>query len=348
MTTPAFAKRASMTVFTALLVSTLSIGKPQAQEDVSAFYTGKTINVMVGFGPGGGYDLYARLLSRFLGAHIPGHPTVIVQNMEGAGGVRAANHVYAAAPKDGTVIAGVNQGATLFQQLGGKGAQYDPAHFNWIGRMGSSNNTVYTWSASGIRTIEDAKKREVTMAGSGIISDANIYPAVLNALVGTRFKIINGYTGTNDSNLALERGEVDGRGGGAYSSLVSTRPQWLRDKTVSVLTQVGFEKEPDLPDTPRLTDLVNKDEDKQIAMLLTLPVAIGYNYWVAPGVPDARIAALRKAFEATMRDPELLSEAAKQSLEIRYKSGAELQQMVKEAAATPQPVLQRAATILGW
>jgi hypothetical protein len=186
------------------------------------------------------------------------------------------------------------------------------------------------------------------MAGSGIISDANIYPAVLNALVGTRFKIINGYTGTNDSNLALERGEVDGRGGGAYSSLVSTRPQWLRDKTVSVLTQVGFEKEPDLPDTPRLTDLVNKDEDKQIAMLLTLPVAIGYNYWVAPGVPDGRIAALRKAFEATMRDPELLSEAAKQSLEIRYKSGAELQQMVKEAAATPQPVLQRAATILGW
>ena len=325
------------------LTSTIVPQHTFAQPAAAPFYAGKTINIIVGFGPGGGYDLYARLLSRYLGKHIPGTPSIIVQNMEGAGGVRAANYVYASAPKDGTVIAGVNQGATLFQQLGGKGVMYDPTQFNWLGRMASSNNTVYTMATSGIRTIEEAKTRDVLMAGSGVISDANIYPNILNALVKTKFKIVNGYAGTNESNLAMERGEVDGRGGGAYSSLLSTRPQWLRDKTISILAQVGFEKEPDLPDVPRLLDLVTNDEDRQIATLVTLPVAIGYNYWLAPGVPEARVQILRQAFEQTMRDPELLAEAKERSFEIRYKSGIELQAMVQNAAATPKTVLQRAA-----
>jgi tripartite-type tricarboxylate transporter receptor subunit TctC len=316
-------------------------------EDLTT-YAGKTINIIVGFGPGGGYDLYARLLSRYLGAHLPGTPKVVVQNLEGAGGVRAANYVYAGAPKDGTVIAAVNQGATLFAALGGKGAQYDPSKLQWLGRLGSSNNVIYTMAKTGVRTIADAKAREVSMAGSGIISDANIYPNVLNALVGTRFKIINGYAGTNESNLAIERGEVDGRGGGAYSSLLSTRPQWLKDKTISVLAQIGLEREPDLPDVPRLIDLVSGEEDKQIATLVTLPVAIGYNYWVSPNVPEARVALLRKALDDTAHDPALLAEAKAQSLEIRYKSGAELQDMVREAAATPKPILTRTAHILGW
>jgi tripartite-type tricarboxylate transporter receptor subunit TctC len=342
-----FARLNRRTAFISMVALAMS-GAARAQNDAPSFYAGKTINIMVGFGPGGGYDLYARLLSRHLGGHIPGHPTVIVQNMEGAGGVRAANYVYANAPKDGTVIAGVNQGATLFQQLGGKGAQYDPARFQWIGRIASSNNTVYTWSASGVHSIEDAKKREVSMAGSGIISDANIYPNILNALVKTQFKIINGYAGTNESNLALERGEVDGRGGGAYSSLVSTRPQWLRDKTISVLAQIGLEKEKDLPDVPRLTDLVTDPEDLQIAKLVTLPVAIGYNYWVAPGVPADRLAMLRQALEETTKDPEFLSDAKAQALEIRFKSGSELQAMVEEAARAPKPILKRTAEILGW
>ncbi len=329
----------------ALLAGLLLAAPVQAQE---SFYAGKTISIIVGFGAGGGYDLYARLLSRFLGKHIPGTPTVIVQNMEGAGGVRAANYVYANAAKDGTVIAGVNQGAALFQLLGGKGAQYDPAKFQWLGSMASSNNTVYVWHKAGVNTIEDAKAREVSMAGSGVISDANIYPAILNALVGTKFKVINGYAGTNESNLALERGEVDGRGGGAYSSLVSTRPQWLRDKQIKIITQIGTEKEPDLPDVPRLLDLVTNEEDKQIASLVTLPVSIGYNYWLAPDVPAERIAILRKAFVATMSDPELIAEARKQLFDIRPKSGEELEAMVRKAAEIPKPILQRTATILGW
>ncbi len=312
------------------------------------FYKGKTINIMVGFGPGGGYDLYARLLARVMGNHIPGVPYVVVQNMTGAGGVRAANHVYTAAPKDGLTIAGVNQGAAMFQMLGGKGAQYDPAKFAWLGSMAYSNNTVYTWRASGITSINDAKKREVSVAGSGVISDANIYPAILNALVGTKFKIINGYAGTNESNLALERGEVEGRGGGAYSSLVSTKPDWLRDRTISILAQIGFEKEPGLPDTPLLLDLVTTDEARQIATVVTLPTAIGYNHWVAPEVPADRLEMLRKAYAASLKDPELLADAKKQMLEIRPKTAAELDALVKKAAAVPQPVLDQTAKILEW
>ena len=317
-------------------------------QDAGAFYAGKNISIIVGFGPGGGYDLYARLLARYYGPKIPGKPNVIVQNMPGAGGVNAANFVYNTAAKDGTVIAGVNQGAALFQQLGGKGAQYDASKFRWIGRMASSNNVAYTWTASGIRNIDDAKKSEVIMAGSGVISDANIYPNVMNGLLNTRFKIINGYPGTNQSNLALERGEVQGRGGGSYSSLQTTRPQWLKDGSISLLMQVGLEKEPDLPNVPRLIDLVSNEQDRQIATLVTLPVEIGYNYWVAPEVPADRVNALRTSFEATLKDPAMLAEAKKISLEIRYKSGADLEKMVADAAKTPPDVLKRAAKILGW
>jgi tripartite-type tricarboxylate transporter receptor subunit TctC len=329
----------------ALAAAAILVAAPAAADD---FYRGKTINIMVGFGPGGGYDIYARMLARHLGKHIPGNPSVVVQNMEGAGGVRAANHVYNVAPKDGTVIAGVNQGAAMFKLLGGKGAQYDPAKFQWLGSMAASNNTVYVWHTSGIKTLDDAKTREVSMAGSGVISDANIYPAVFNALLGTKFKVISGYTGTNDSNLALERGEVEGRGGGAYSSLVSTRPDWLRDDKVKILAQIGFEKEPDLKDVPLLLDVVKSEEERQIATVVTLPTAIGYNYWVAPEVPAERVEVLRTAFMAALKDEALLAEAKKQSLEIRPKTGQELEAMVKKAAETPKPILEKTATILGW
>ncbi|HEY7384029.1 MAG TPA: hypothetical protein VH743_10210, partial [Beijerinckiaceae bacterium] len=246
------------------------------------------------------------------------------------------------------VIAGVNQGAAMFKLLGGKGAQYDPARFQWIGSMAASNNTIYVWHSSGIKSLDDARAREVSMAGSGVISDANIYPAVFNALTGTKFKVISGYPGTNESNLAIERGEVEGRGGGAYSSLVSTRPDWLRDRKVNIIAQIGFEKEPDLPDVPLLVDLMKSDEQRQIATLVTLPTAIGYNHWVAPDVPAERVAALRAAYAAALKDPELLADAKKQSFEIRYKSGQELEAMVRKAADTPKPILEKTAAILGW
>lgn len=186
------------------------------------------------------------------------------------------------------------------------------------------------------------------MAGSGIISDSDIYPAVLNAIVGTKFKVIDGYEGTNDSNLAIERGEVAGRGGGAYSSLVSTKPDWVRDKKVKILVQTGLKKDDDLPDVPLLIDLAKTEEDRQIAMVVTLPTVIGYNQWVAPEVPADRLDLLRKAYASALADPDLLSDAKKQGLDIRPQTGDDIAKLVKQAGEIPQPVLKRTADILGW
>jgi tripartite-type tricarboxylate transporter receptor subunit TctC len=332
-------------VFSAVFALALLAPAAASAED---FYKGKTINIIVGFAPGGGYDLNARLLARYMGKYIPGNPNVVVQNQPGAGGVRAANNVYATAPQDGTVIAAVNQGAPMYQLLDGKGAQYDASKFQWLGSMGYSNNTVYVWHGTGVKTIEDAKKRPLKMAGSGIISDANIYPAILNGLLGTKFDVINGYTGMPDSNLALERGEVDGRGGGAFATLVTGRMDWLEAKKINVLVQIGFDKEEDLPDVPLLIDLVASPEEKQIATLVTLPTALGYNHWVGPGVPADRVEILRNAYAQTMKDPELIAEAKRQTLNIRPKTGPEIKAMVDEAAAIPQPILRKTAELLGW
>jgi tripartite-type tricarboxylate transporter receptor subunit TctC len=316
--------------------------------DEKNFYEGNTINIIVGFGPGGGYDLYARLLAQHLGKHIPGHPTVIVQNMAGAGGLRAANYVYTAAPKNGTVIAAVNQFAPMFQLLGGSVGEYDPTRIAWLGSMASSNNVVYVWHASGVKTLDDAKQHDVPLAGSGVISDANIYPAILNAMIGTKFKVINGYDGSNDSNLAIERREVDGRGGGAYSTLVSTRPEWLREHKINIIAQIGLEKDADLKDVPLLSDLAKTEEDRQIAAVVTLPIAIGYNNWVAPEVPADRIEILRNAYARVLADPDLLADAKRLQLDIRPKTGAQLASMVKKAAETPKATLEKTAKILGW
>ena len=330
----------------AIVVMTISIihGSTANAEN---FYAGKTISIIVGFGPGGAYDLYARLLARYLGKYIPGHPAVVVQNMDGAGGIRAANYVYNNAPKDGTTIAAVNQGITIFQQLGGKGVQYDPTKIQWLGRLSAANNLIYTSTASGVKTLEDAKLRNVTLAGSGVISDANIYPKITNALLGTRFKIINGYSGTSESNLAIDRGEVDGRGGGSLPSILGMRPEWIKDKFIRILVQIGFEKDPDI-DAPLLIDLVQNERDKQIVNIVTLPVALGINYWCAPGAPDDRVSILSAAVEEAAHDPDLLEDARKGSLVVRYASGVAIRAMIARVESFPEPVIKETAKILEW
>lgn len=322
---------------------------PSFAQSVSEFYKGKSVHIFVGFGAGGGYDLISRILARHMGNKIPGNPTIVVQNIVGAGGVKAANHVYNAADKDGLSIAAVNQGAAMFKLLGGKGAQYDPAKFAWLGSLSSSNNVAFTWIAtSGVKTLDDAKKKEVPVGGSGVISDANIYPNVLNALIGTKFKIISGYSGTNETYLAIERGELFGRGGGSYASLVSQKPDWVKTGKVAILVQVGTEKEPDLPNVPLLTEVAKSEEQKQIAALVTMPVAIGYNHWLAPGVPADRLKALRDAYAATAKDPAFVADMTKGRFEVRFRSGEELERLVQAAAKTPQPVLTKTKAVLGW
>ena len=340
---------AAKALLVALTGTLLMALRPAAAADEAAdFYRGKTISVIVGFGAGGGYDLYARLLAHYLGNHIAGAPNVVVQNMEGAGSVRAANYVYAVAPKDGTVIAAVNQNMPMYQMLGGAGAQFDPAQVNWLGSMAYSNGTLYTWYQSGIKTLADAKSREVLLGGVGTTSNSYIYPTLANGLLGTRFKVINGYAGTKEIHLAMERGEVMGRGGNTWASLTSSNQDWVEQKKVNLLLQIGFKPEPEITQVPLLVDLVKTSEEKQIATVVTLPTALGYTDWLAPEVPAGRMKVLRDAYAATMQDKAFLEEAGKHDMMIRPQTGAEIAALIKQAAGVPKPVLDRTAQLLGW
>ena len=333
----------------ALLAAALALASaPAAAQGVAEFYRGRTINFVVGFGPGGGYDLYARVISRHIGRHIPGNQIVVVQNMDGAGSVRASNYVYAVAPKDGSVIAAVNQNMPMYQLLGGAGAQFEADKLIWLGSMANSNGVIYTWHTSGVRTIEDAKTQLVPLGAVGVASDSYIFPTVVNALAGTKFKPIPGYAGTGQINIAIERGEVMGRGGTTWASVQSANRAWLESGRLQILLQIGFEKEPGLASVPLLQDVVTSSDDPQVANVVSLPTALGYAHWVAPGVPAERIEALRQAYMATLKDNEFLAETQKLNMELRPQTGAQVGTLAKRVTDTPKPVLTRTAKILGW
>jgi tripartite-type tricarboxylate transporter receptor subunit TctC len=334
----------SVTTLVAALAA-LVIGGADAKAD---FYTGKTITIMCGYGVGGGYDVYARLLARHLPAQIPGQPAVVVQNMPGAGGMRAANAVYIAAPKDGTVIAAVNPSLLMYQLLGGAQARYEVAKLQWLGSLDAPNNSIITWYTSGIRTIADAKTREVPMPGDGPTSAMTLYPTVANALLGTRFKIIDGYPGSAAGDLAMERGEVDGRSGANLTGLLARRADWIRDGKINVLLQVGERRDPALPQVPLLQELVGNERDRQIATVVSLPTTVGPGYWMAPGVPEEALEILRKAFETMITNPQFLAEAKSAQLEIRPKTGAEVAATVGAVANYPKDVLVQTAAMLKW
>jgi tripartite-type tricarboxylate transporter receptor subunit TctC len=317
-------------------------------DNVADFYKGKTINIIVGFGPGGGYDAYARLLARYYGKHIPGHPSIVVQNMTGGGSVRAANHVYAVAPKDGTVIAAVNQNMPMYQLLGGEGARFDSARIQWLGSMAHSNGTLYTWHDTNVRTLDEAKTRSLPLGGTGTTSDSHIFPNVINTLLGTKFDVVNGYPDGNAIDLSLERGEVKGRGGNSWASVTTNKKQWVDEKKINILVQIGFKPEPDLPNVPLLVDIVKDPDEKQIVSVISLPTVIGFAHWVAPEVPKERVAALRAAYAETLKDPDFLAEAKKMGQLIRPQSGEEVEALVQKAASTTKPVLERTAKLLGW
>jgi tripartite-type tricarboxylate transporter receptor subunit TctC len=338
----AFAKMIGATTVLALGVQTASA------QTAADFYKGKTVQIVVGFGVGGGYDLYARALSRYLGKHLPGNPNVVVQNMEGAGSVRAANFVYAGSPQDGTVIAAVNQNMPMYQLLGGAGAKFEAAGMQWLGSMTNSNGLVYTWHTSGIKTLEDAKQREVPMGAVGAASDSVIFPNLINEMIGTKFKPIPGYAGSAQIHLAMERGEVMGRGGNSWSSVQTANMSWIKENKINILIQVGFEKEPDLPQVPLLLDLVTDDERKSVIRVVSLPTALGYGHWVAPGVPKDRVALLRKAYVEVMKDPEFLKETEKTGMVVRAQAGETLDALVRQVTTAPKSVLDRTAQILKW
>lgn len=314
-----------------------------ADDAIVNFYKGKTINFYIGSAPGGGYDTYGRLVVRALGKHIPGQPEVLPRNMPGGSSRVAASYVYNVAGKDGLSLGMVNQELPLAQALGEQ-LQFDTAKFNWIGTPDTDNRVVVTLASSGVKTIEDAKKKEVVMGGSGPV-EASGYPEMLNSMVGTKFKTIKGYVGGNAIYLAMERGEVEGRADNAWESWKGDRGAWVREGKVHVLVQVGLAKAPDLPDVPLLTDLATNAEDREVLKLISASTTMGHPVVAPPGVPTERVKALRAAFNEAMKDPIVLSDAEKQSRSIRPVSGEELQRIVAEVLSAPPQVRQRALAL---
>jgi len=327
-------------------VSTLGLSAPALAQAPADFYKGKTVDMVIGFSVGGGYDVYARTVARFMGEHIPGKPRIVPKNMTGAGSRVAANFVYNVAPKDGTVIATADQSMPLEQAVGDAGITFDTRKFTWIGTPIFENNTLVTWHTSPVKTVEDAKRMEVAVGATGFNTSAQ-YPQVMNSLLGTKFKIIMGYPGGNEINLAMENGEVAGRGSNNWTSWKSTKPDWIRDKKINILVQIGLTKAADLPDVPLLMDLAKNDEDRAVLKLLSASTTIGRPIFTTPGVPDDRVKLLRTQFDRMMKDPAFLEVAKKENLDIQPVSGEEMQRIVADIVATPPKIAARLQEIIG-
>jgi tripartite-type tricarboxylate transporter receptor subunit TctC len=314
-------------------------------DPIEDFYRGKTIRMYINSTPGAGYDIYARLVARHMGNHIPGKPTVVPQNMPGAGGRAAAAYIYNIAAKDGLSLAALNRSVALTQAMGDPSQMFDTARFNWIGSPEFDNSTLATWHTSGVKTIEEAKIKEVTIGTTGD-GNSSIYPRAMNSVLGTKFKIIRGYPGGNEVNLAMESGEVGGRGDNAWGSWKSARPEWLSERKINILVQIGLQKVHDLPDVPLLLDLATNPDDHALLKLLSAPPALGHPIVTSPDVPTERVAALRAAFDAAIKDPALRDEAARIKRDISPVSGAELAKIVADILATPKPIRDRLATMM--
>jgi tripartite-type tricarboxylate transporter receptor subunit TctC len=328
-----------------LVVAVLLVTAARAQS-VAEFYRGKTIDLDIGYSVGGGYDLYARLIARRLGAHIPGNPTVVPKNMEGAGSLRLANYLYSAAPNDGTVIGATSRGAAFDPLLNEKGARFDASKFSWIGSANNEVSVCVALPSSGVTKFDDLFTNQLTIGSTGAADDTYQFPALINAVLGTKFKIVTGYPGGNDVSLALERGEVQGRCGWSWSSIQTTRVNWVRNKRIIVLVQMSLSKHPDLPDVPLIMDLAKTDEQRQIFKMIFARQTMGRPYVAPPGVPADRLAALRQAFMDTMTDKEFLSEAEQNKFEINPVSGEQLEALVKEVYQTPPEVAKKAAAMV--
>jgi tripartite-type tricarboxylate transporter receptor subunit TctC len=311
-------------------------------QGIEDFYKGKAINLIVGFDSGGGYDIYARLLSRHIGKHIPGHPAVVVQNMPGAGSVRAAQHVYSLAPKDGTVI------ATFGRQMGiapllQNNAQYDGTKFNWLGSITNEVTTCITWHTSAVKTWDDLLTTPITLGGDGPGADPDVFALLYRNVFNAKIKLVSGYHGTTPLVLAMERGETDGFCGYSWSTIKSKHHQWLKERKINILVQAALKKAPDMGDVPLSLDLAKTDEQRQILKLFLTSQESARPFTAPPGIPEDRKAALVAAFDATMKDPEFLAEATKLNLDINPLAGKTITELLTELYATPKAVVEKAA-----
>ena len=328
-----------------LLGAVLALGGavPQAAA-AEAFYKGKTVFIYIGFAPGGSYDYFGRLLARHLGRHLPGNPNVVATSMPGAGSFTAANFLYSRAPRDGTALGIVSQTMAIEQALGTSGVQYKASRFNWIGRAASVNEVSFTFHTSKTKTIHDAMTRETAMASTGAGSPSESYLKLLNAVAGTKFKLVGPYPASNDAMLAMERGEVDGALT-SYNTLQVSRGDWLRAGKLNILVQYG-EHSPDLPNVPLAVELAKTDEDRALMSFYVSSEQMGRSFLAPPDLPPERLAMLRKAYDETMQNPELLRDIKTSHVEFNPMSGDKVQHLVAETTQVSPAVVARIRKIL--
>jgi tripartite-type tricarboxylate transporter receptor subunit TctC len=304
------------------------------------FYRGRTISLIIGSNTSGGYDTYGRLLARHMGRHIAGHPAIVVQNMPGAGGLRSANHIYNVAAKDGTVIGIFDQAVFLDQLLGAATLRGDAAKFNWIGRMMGNSAVLFAWHTAKVKSITDAFTQELIVAAPG--SSSRLNWTALNALAGTKLKLLTGYEGPASAKIAMERGEVEAMSL-PWAVLQAENPEWLRDKKVNLLLQTGLEKNRTLPDLPRMVDLPKSDGDRKVLEIFALSSVVGRSFVAPPAIPKERVDELRTAFMATVKDADFLADIAKLNFDLEPMAGAELQAFI--AKDYPPALIERAKEI---
>lgn len=328
-------------------VSPLMFAAPGQSETVAEFYQRRNVTMIISSGGGGSYTLIYQTIARFMPRHIPGNPRMVIKAMPGAGHVIATNYMFNQADKDGTYVASIGNTVPLHQILDGKGVRYDAAQFNWLGSTGISNLVTVAWRASGIETIEDAYNREVIAGGTGAGSGTVLYPTVTNNVLGTKFKLVIGYVRAPEIDIGMVRGEIHARSGFSYGSLALEHPDWIEEKKVSFLFQVGHKRDRALPDVPLMTELAKNDEQRQILALVSSPVALGRPFLTTPGVPADRLAALRAAFDATMNDKDFLSEAKRLNFDLFPMTGDEVARIVNEMIRVPPEVIAKAKAAMG-
>jgi tripartite-type tricarboxylate transporter receptor subunit TctC len=318
----------------------IGTGVSASAQTPEQFYKGKTVELIIGYATGGSNDAYSRLLANHLGKHIPGNPTVVPKNMPGAGSFLAVNRIYNASPKDGTVIGLGAPTMAIDEKLGNQGVRFKASELNWIGRVDSLINIIMMWQSSPVKSVADAQKIESTLSSTGAGSTSSVYPAVMNNVLGTKFKLIMGYKGSNESMLALERGEVEGHST-AWSAVKVAQPNWIRDKNINILVQFALNRHPELKDIPTAVELGRNDEEKQVLGAIMKASDIGTSFFTTPGVPADRLNALRRAFDATMKDPDFLAEAEKFRLTVGPMTGEEVQKLVAEITDLPPAIIEK-------
>ncbi len=339
---PAFAGTSSHMLIACL--SLVVFPGPANAQTVEQFYRGRAINLIVGFNPGGAYDPYARAVARHLPKHLPGAPNIVVKNMQGAGSVLAANHLYNVSPKDGSELGLIAGSAAIDPMFGARKTQFSGEKFTWLGSANEEISGCFAWHSSGFTSADDLFKKELVIGASGT---SNLdFPLAMNAVLGTRMKLVRGYNGTSSIMLAIERGEVQGMCGMVYAPVQASHPDWFTGHKIKMLMQIGLEPNEKLKGIPFAMDYAKSEDDKRVLRLIVGWTIMGRPFLAPPGIPADRRIALRQAFYATMHDPEFLADAARSRLDISPIGGEKIDKFLADAYATPKPLVERAAKIL--